>query len=75
MGFVVVIATETHFADAETDINRNKIYLFKGWTICLDLGSYDRRVFEFYLQGDINCIFSARRFVNRQETKISKEHM
>ena len=47
MGFGVVITTETHFADAETNINRNKIYQFYGWTTCLDLGSYDRRVFEF----------------------------
>ena len=57
MGFGVVIKTETHFADAETRINRNKIYLFKCWITRLDSGLYDRRVFECYLQRDINSTF------------------
>ncbi len=59
MGFAVVIKTKTHFADAETHINRNRINLFNGWTTYVDSGSYDTRVFEFYFQGDINSTFSA----------------
>jgi len=55
----VVIKTKTHFADAETHINRNRINLFNGWTTYVDSGSYDTRVFEFYFQGDINSTFSA----------------
>ena len=58
MGFGVVIKTETHFADAETRIDRNKIYLFKSCSTRLDSEPYDRRVFECYLQRDINSTFS-----------------
>ena len=47
MEFGVVKKTETHFADADTHIKRNKIYLFKDWITCLDSRSYDREVFEF----------------------------
>ena len=75
MEFGVVKKTETHFADAETHIKRKKIYLFKGWVTCLDSRSYDRRLFEFFMQGDINFTFSAQRFVKRQKTKIPEEQM
>ncbi len=75
MGFGVVIKTETHFADAETRINRNKTYLFKGWITRLDSGPYDRRIFECYLQRDINSTLSLLRVVKRQKTKFLKEFM
>ena len=51
MGFGVVIKTETHFADAETRIDRNKIYLFKSCSTRLDSEPYDRRVFNFTCKG------------------------
>ena len=54
MEFGLVIKTETHFADAESQINRNKVDLSKGWITCLASGPYDRRVFGSYLQGNIN---------------------
>ena len=75
MGFGVVIKTETHFADVEIRINRNKIYLFKSWSARLDSEPYDRRVFEYYLQRDINSTFSVWRVVKRQKTKIPEEYM
>ncbi len=73
MEFGVVIETESHFANPETHINHNKIDLFTGWMTCMDSVSYNRRVFEFYLQEVINSPFSARRFVKRQHTKVFRK--
>ena len=75
MEFGLVIKTETHFADAESHINRNKIDLSKGWITCLAQESYDRIFLGSYLQWGINSTSGARRFVKRQKTKIPKEHM
>ena len=75
MEFGVVKKTETHFADADTHIKRNKIYLFKDWITFLDSRSYDREVFEFFMQVDINSTFSAQGFAKRQKTKIPEEQM
>ena len=73
MGFGGVIKTETYFANPETHIIHNKIDLFTGWITCLDSVLYNRRVFEFYLQENINSTFSVQRFVKSQNTKVSQK--
>ncbi len=73
MGFGVKIKTETHFANPETHINHDKIDLFTSWITCFDSESYNRIVFEFYMQEDINFTLNARRFVKRQNTKVSRK--